>query len=355
MFKNENKGEGPNKRLLPPFVQHAEWIWLSFLSAVLFVSGIYAPAIGASLAELAYLPALLAGIAAFVGTVLALIASIPISLIGIRQGVNKAFHAVVFTAAVIYLLFGEVISISFALDVGLLGIFFSYIVRKTNTAGEAILGLIIVALISKLFLMGIMYYTRGQNPFLLDESYIDEILVRSFKASGASMDALNLAKQYILLSIPTFLIAAAGFEVFVNYLLISKIESRRQRISNASETETNELKIHPIPPLEQWSFPRSLLAAFLLAFVIPLFNDSDSSIVLLSTELNLKFLCCIIFFIQGLSFTWWLIILKNFSYGIRLSIFFVLFFVPVLSLGFVIIGSFDIALNLRKRIRRNTK
>ena len=353
MFKNEDKGEGPNKRFLPPFVQYTEWLWLSFLSAVLFVSGIYAPIIGSSLSKLAYLPALLAGVAAFVGTALALVASVPISLIGIRQGIKKAFLAVVCVSVVLFLAFGDVGLTSFALDVGLLGVLFCYIARKTNTAGEAIFGLIIVALTAKLVLMGYMYYTRGQNPFLLDEGYIDDLLIKSFKASGTSMDVLKTAKQYIFMSIPTFLVAAAGFEVFVDYLLISKIENRRQRIRNAGETETNELKIHPLPPFEQWSFPRSLLAAFFIAFIIPLFSDSD--IMLLSIELNLIFLCCLMFFIQGISFTWWLTLLKNFSYGVRLSIFFVLFFVPVLSMGFIIIGSFDIALNIRKRIRRNTK
>ena len=355
MFKNGNKGEGSNNRLLPPFIQYTEWLWLSFLSAILFVSKVYAPILGATLADLDYIPALLAGIAAFVGTVLALVASIPVSLIGIRHGINKALITVMFVTAVIFLLFDEEISASFILDVGVLGIFFGLFARKTKTAGEAIFGLIIVALISKLIFMGFMYHTKGQNPFLLDDRYIDDILTRSFNASGASMDTFQITKQYILLSFPTFLIAATGFEVFVNYLLISKIENRRQRIINARETETTELKIHTIPPFERWSFPRSLLAAFLLAFFIPLFINTDSSIMLLSTELNLKFLCCIMFFIQGLSLIWWWILLKNFSYGIRLSIFFVLFFVPILSMGFIIIGSFDIALDLRKRIRRNTK
>jgi uncharacterized protein YybS (DUF2232 family) len=331
MLKNENNGEGPNKRLLPSFVRFSEWLHLSCLSAFLFVSGIYIPIIGA---------------------VLSLLSAVPISLIGVRHGVYKAFTAVMFVAVSMFLPFGYMGSLSFILNIGFLGIVFCYFVRKTNSAGEAIFGLVIAALISKLIFMGLIVYISGHSPYILDESSIDAI-EKYYKTYSVRDDILEMVKQFINMLIPSILIVYAGMEAFVNYLLVSVLESRRQRTSSVPKTETNELKIHPLPPFEQWSFPRSLLSAFLIAFLIPLLDTSDSSIILLSAEYNLKALTAVMFYIQGFCFVWWWA--KNYSYGVRLSIFFVLLFVPVFSIGVIIIGTLDIALNLRERIRRNSK
>ena len=330
MSNNEDKGERPDKRLLPASVQNIEWLKLCCYSILFYISGVYVP---------------------IVGIVIALASPVPISLIGIRQGINKAFLAVAFVAAFLLIVFGEVGSVSYVFGAGLLGVVFVIIVKKTNSAGEAIFGLIIAAVAAKLLFMGYMVYTRGANPFVLDEDSINS-LIRSFYASGASDDILETVKQHINLSIPSFLIMAAGFDAFVSYLLVSKIEHRRLELLNTSETETNELKVLPMPPFEQWSFPRSLLVAFFSALLISLFNDSNTSIMLISAEINLKILTSIMFYIQGLSFVWWWLNHKNFSYGIRLSVFFVLLFIPIFFMGLIILGIVDITVNLREKIRR---
>jgi len=337
MFKNKDEGEGPNKRLLPTFVQYTEWLRLSCLSVFLYVSGINIPVIG---------------------VVLTLTSPAPISLLGIRQGTSKAFLAVVFIAAILFPVFGDAGSMSFILSTGFLGIALGAIARKTNSAGETIFGLIIIMLISKLILMWYMVNTRDFNPFILEESSIDA-LMKSLNVSSTSDDIVKAITEQMKLLTPSFLIMAAGLDVFVNYLLVSKMESRRQKIIGASpsiaDEKTNEFKIHPLPPFELWSFPRSVLSAFFTAFLITLFNASDSSSILLSAELNLKVLTSVMFFIQGISFAWWWMLHKNFSYWARLSIFFFLMFIPIFSMGLIILGIMDIIINIREKIRRDNK
>lgn len=291
------------------------------------------------------------------GVVLSLVSPVPISLIGIRQGVHKAFLAVVFVTVSMALPFGLTGSLLFFLSVGFLGVVFSVIAKNTSSAGEAVLGLAVTALVARLIFMAIMVYAKGHNPFVLDESSMD-VLIRYLKTPELNDDVLETIKQNINLSIPSFLIVAAAIEAFVNYLLVSKIEGRRQRMRSDSiaQTETDELKVHPLPPFEQWAFPRSMLAAFLLAFLIPLFSDSNSSIILRSIEFNLKFVSFVMFFIQGYSFAWWWVLYRNYSYGVRLSILIVLLlFVLVFSMVIIVVGVLDIAIDLREKIRRRNK
>jgi len=335
MLNDGNKGEGPDKRLLPTSVQHSEWLRLSCYSALLYVAGIHVPILG-------------------IAIVLGLISPTPISLIGIRQGTYKAFSAVVFVALIFYFPYGVASSASF-ICISFIGIVFGIIVKKTNSAGEAVFALIIAALVSKLLYMGFMVYTKEINPFEFDENSVNA-LISSLKASGAADDVLDTIRQRINLLIPSLLIMTAGIDTIANYFLVSRIENRRLSISSSSDPDANELKIHPMPTLDQWSFPRSLLVAFFSAFLISLFNDSNTSVMLISAELNLKILTCILFFIQGLSFVWWWMLYKKFSYGIRLSVLFVLLFIPIFLVGLIFVGLIDIALNLRERIGRlNTK
>ena len=330
---NKNKGEGPNKRFLPPFVQYAEWLQLCCFSAIMFVSGIYIPVIGA---------------------ITSLLSPVPISLIGIRQGSDKAFLAVVFVATLLFLPLGFAGSMSFVFFSGLLGLIFCGVIKKSNSAGEAIFGLTVAAIIFKLICMGLMVYTIGKNPFKFDENSVNAI-VNSLKESGVGESILKTVRQHINLIIPSFLIMASGLDAYINYLFVSRIERRRRKMSNNEGAERNAVEIMLIPPFEQWSFPRSVMTAFFLAFLITLFENYDTSIMLISAELNLKILTFVIFFIQGTCFTWWWTLHKNFPYGIRLSIIFVLLFIPIFSLGLIVLGMLDIALNLRQRIRRDNK
>jgi len=333
MFRNEDKGEGPNKRLLPPFVQYIEWLRLSCLSVFLFISGIYMPIIGLAVA---------------------LMAPVPISLIGVRQGTYKAFLAVAFVAAMLFLPFGAAGAASFIFGAGFLGFVFALAVRKTNSAGEAIFGLIAAALISKLMFMGFTMYTDGINPFTLNENAVSSIM-KSINASAASEDIFQKIAQQLSLMTPSFLIMASGLDALVTYFLVSKIESRRQKINAASSGAAAIEPIHPLPPFGQWSFPRSLLAAFFTAFFITLFDASGSSRILLSAEVNLKVLTSVMFFIQGLGFVWCWMLHRNFSHWARLAILFILLFIPVFSMGLIIIGIIDITVNLREKIRRVNK
>jgi uncharacterized protein YybS (DUF2232 family) len=304
------------------------------LSAFLFILGVYIPIIGIAIA---------------------FTSPVPISLIGVRQGAYRAFIAVLFVAISVFLPFGIAGSLSFVFwGAGFFGIVFGIVIKKTKTAGEAVLGLLITALVAKVVFIGLMINIKGYNPFMIDENALGS-LIKSLGTSGAPDDVIQSVVKSISLSIPSFLIMISALDSYVNYYLVSLLENRRQSKRCDSNIETNELKILPLPPFEQWSFPRSLLLAFFLAFIIPLFDASNSSSVIISAELNLKILTVTLFFIQGLSFLWWWMLFKKFSYGIRLSIIFVLFFVPILSMGFIIIGVIDISLNLRERIRRNNK
>ncbi|MCL1941689.1 MAG: YybS family protein, partial [Synergistaceae bacterium] len=202
------------------------------------------------------------------------------------------------------------------------------------------------------------------NPFAIDEGSVRALLA-SFNPSHIEEDILRSVTHQIRMLTPSFLIMGAGVDAFVSYLIVAGIENRRlsrQKSVGAGEGANAggtagepAVKVHPMPPFGQWSFPRSLLAAFFAAFLITLFDASASSAILLSAEINLKVLTSVMFFIQGLGFAWWWMLRRNYSQWVRIAAFLVLLFVPIFSMGLVIIGILDIAADLRGKIRRNDK
>ncbi|MCL1876014.1 MAG: YybS family protein [Synergistaceae bacterium] len=289
-----------------------------------------------------------------IGISISLLSTIPISLIGIRQGPRKAYLSVISIAILMSLPFGYEGLMSYVFIAGISGIAFGILARKTNSAGESILGLTIAIIASTLIFEGLMFYTRGYS-FSFNENHLNEI-IESLEDSGVSEDILIFMKHYLNLIIPSVLVIISGFSAFMNYLFVSKIEQRRKRTISDSNTGTNELEIFPLPPFEQWSFPRSLLSAFVLAFIITLFDSHRTSVMLISTELNLMILTFILFSIQGLSFIWWFMIYKNLNFGVRFSIIIViLLFISVFFLGLIVMGLLDIAFNLKQRMRRKNK
>ena len=329
MLKNENEGEGPNKRLLPPFVQYSEWLQLCCCSFAMFVLERYIISISISL-----------------------LSTIPISLISIRQGARKAYLAVISIAVFMSLPFGYEGFMSYVFITGIMGIAFGIIAGKTKSAGETILGLLIVALASELIFEGLMFYSRGYS-FTFDENRLIEF-VKSLEDSGVSEDIIELVKQNFNHIIPSVLIIISGFTAFMNYLFVSIIEQRRRKkISSDSSTGTNELEIFPLPPFEQWSFPRSLLTAFIFAFFLTLFEAYETSVLLISSVLNILITTFILFTIQGLSFVWWWVLSRNLYFGVRFSIMIVMFlFISVFFLGLIVMGTLDITFNLKQRMRR---
>lgn len=305
-----NEDKGGKLALLPPFI-------LCSLSVLLFMAGVYLPIIGVAVA---------------------LAAPAPIALAGLRYNLRTTFIGIIFALLIVYILFGELVTVSFMIGTALLGLSLALTAPRVKTAGEAMLLFVASSVALKVAFMFAMIAITGHNPFLFDEASLREMF-SSFPSAGTD-EMFSLMIKQLPLIIPSFLTLAAGLDCLVNYLLVSKIELK---------VRGEKTPVPNMPSLGEWRFPRSILSALLVALLLPFFSGDEPSRVLISVELNLKIIVNVMFFIQGLSFVWWWTARKNFQRGIRLLIFIVLM-IPIFSMGVVALGIGDIWLNLRDRL-----
>lgn len=109
-----------------------------------------------------------------------------------------------------------------------------------------------------------------------------------------------------------------------------------------------------LPPIREWSFPRSLLFYYFVSLLLLLFTESLQGSFWASAILNVKVLLDVIFTVQGLSFCLFAFHLKGWK--ILTPILVVsLFIFPFLTYILSLLGIFDLGLNLRKRLETRVK
>ena len=280
------------------------------------------------------------------GIVLSLLCPAPLVILGLRHRPKMSFVGLVVATAIVALLSGPASAISFCLGFGVLGVGLGILASRLDQAVEIMLYGVVVSLVSKLALMVVLTKMTGVNPFDPDVDQIRATMEKVFSMYGGQ-DLSSVKEQVeqtikaIPLMFPAMLTMASAVDCLLSYWVSRKVLAR-----------IGGIVLPSLPPFAQWRFPKSLLWAFAFSMVILLFEGSLRDPLLSRVGLNLRLLVSMMFMIQGLSLTWDYMEYRSLSRFWRITLAFLIVFIPILSQIAVVLGLTDVWANIRTRYRR---
>ncbi|MDD4836254.1 MAG: YybS family protein [Dethiosulfovibrio sp.] len=280
------------------------------------------------------------------GIVLSLLCPAPLVILGLRHRPKMSFVGLVVATAIVALLTGPASAISFCLGFGVLGVGLGILASRLDQAVDIMLYGVVVSLVSKLALMVVLTKMTGVNPFDPDVDQIRATMEKVFSMYGGQ-DLSSVKEQVeqtikaIPLMFPAMLTMASAVDCLLSYWVSRKVLAR-----------IGGIVLPSLPPFAQWRFPKSLLWAFAFSMVILLFEGSLRDPLLSRVGLNLRLLISMMFMIQGLSLTWDYMEYRSLSRFWRITLAFLIVFIPILSQIAVVLGLTDVWANIRTRYRR---
>lgn len=306
-----------------------EWLSWIFFSLFLFIGGMYF---------------------ALVAPIFILIAPVPFMILEIKQGLREALLGVLFGIVVIFMLFGGPSAFIYALEFGILGVAFGYILNKSQNGIDFILMAITASIIAKIILLVTFTGLSGMNPFAMSpEAATDIVSTLATKLSSSGIGTSDeIVKKYatamietISLLMPSMIIFFAAIDTFVAYSMVSYLNKR-----------LGGKPLVSLPKFETWRFPKNLFWALAVAVVMDLASKAfPDERVYTVISANLMEVLRAIFMLEGLSLCWYYMASRGIKSGIKVvfSLFCVLFSPASYILSMV--GIFDIWYDLRVKIR----
>ncbi|GHV36715.1 membrane protein [Synergistales bacterium] len=298
----------------------------AFTSAVLFCAGAVVP---------------------FIGVAALLFCPVPLAILGARENDFLATAGLAMASLILLPIFGVWVSLYFFLGEGVLCLGLTVPLGRVKNGVECLFLCVVVSILSKLLLLALMMSLRGQNPFMMDPESMKVLLSQmTLSFGGNAEEAIQVASHMAKLAswmLPSLILFSSVFDSFFNYKLCEVLQ-RRFHLRR---------KFPPITPFDSWRFPRSLLWAFVFAFMLPLFMEEDDALGGMM-EVNLKFSVCAFYFFQGLSLVWWALLRKKWPRFLRVMLM-VLLCVPVLGLWVIGLGVGDMCFDIRARVMNKNK
>ncbi|MDR1733197.1 MAG: YybS family protein [Synergistaceae bacterium] len=321
--------EGPNKPLKTfRGSSLARCLALSLTSGLLFCSGFFVPVLG---------------------TVGFLFSPTPLALLGVRE--NKTWMALGLLLMGMFLLALEpMIALYFLLMEGLLCVGLAFPPGHLEKGSDALFLCSTVSVASKVLYMTADVILLGYNPFIMKPDALRSVFMQMYLGLLAqdvqSATALKESMEQILAlapyMVPSLIVTWSMLDSYLNYRLCEAIQRGRSVV------------FPPSPPFGMWRFPKSILWALLVAFLLPLLTESEGWSVTTMLEVNLKFLVNVFFFLQGLSLIWWWLLRRKVNFLLRVFII-ALLTLPILGLWVIGLGIGDICFDFRTLRERSGK
>ena len=307
-----------------------EWLsWILF-SLVMFTGGMYF---------------------ALAAPFIILLAPVPFMLLEIKQGLREALLGVLFGTVITFVLFGSFAAFMYALEFGILGVVFGYILSKSQNGIDFILMAIAASITAKIILLVTFTGLSGMNPFTMQPEAATEIvsaLARKLSSSGiGSSDEIvknysTMMVETVSLLMPSMIIFFSAIDTFATYGVVAYLIRR-----------SGAKPLVSMPKFETWRFPKNLFWALAAAVIMDLgskaFPDARVYTVI---SANLMEVLRATFMLEGLSLGWYYMSSRGTKRAIKVifSLFCVLFSPASYILSMV--GIFDIWYDLRTKIRR---
>lgn len=270
----------------------------------------------------------------------------PLALLGIRSGHRLMLAGILLTSFGLFF-FDLWLALYFFIGQGLLCIGLVYPHNKVKNGSEALLLCTIISTVSKIIFLAIAIGFTGQNPFMPDQLTMREVLNQmyaSMLAQGGG-DAASLKESieqivaFLPYMLPTVILFSSMLDSFVNYKLCGYLLKKSQ------------ITFLPLSPLGEWHFPKSLIWALCLAFILPFLTGESESPLWFMLETNLKFLVSVFFFLQGISVAWWWMARRQLKMIFKV-ILVILLSLPFFAMWVTALGLGDMAFELRTRLEK---
>lgn len=306
-----------------------EWLsWIIF-SLVMFTGGMYF---------------------ALVAPFIILIAPAPFMILEIRQGLREALLGVLFGVVVVFVLFGGLSALMYALEFGILGVVFGYILSRSQNGIDFILMAITASITAKIILLVTFTGLSGINPFAMEPQAATEMLsalAKKLSSSGIG-DSNEIVKNYskmmvetVSLLMPSMIIFFSAIDTFATYGMVSYLIKR-----------SGGKPLVFLPKFETWRFPKNLFWALAAAVIMDLGSKAfPEERVYTVISANLMEVLRAIFMLEGLSLCWYYMSSRGTRRAVKVVFsFFCVLFSPA-SYILSMVGIFDIWYDLRTKIR----
>jgi uncharacterized protein YybS (DUF2232 family) len=270
-----------------------------------------------------------------VGLALACLIPAPIALCVARHdlklGIVASLAAGLMVAAVGSPLYSCLLVIGF----GLTGVAIGESIRANFSLKQTLVYSTLAALLSKVLFVVVVWFLMQEEVSMI-LGVILEQLQETFVALEIPYDIkFEEILNFFIFMIPGFAIGTCILEAVVNYSLVAAI-LRKLGVS-----------IKSLPPFSLWRFPPLLVFGYAIGCGMMILNVYYPNIVLSLVGLNLITLISQVFFIQGLSFGWFLADRWKLHKVVRWIIAVFSILMGVFSI-LVFVGVFDSLLNLRR-------
>jgi uncharacterized protein YybS (DUF2232 family) len=281
----------------------------------------------------------------FIGFLTFFFLPVPFILVAIKQPLRWSF-GFLFAACLLSFLFGTIFSIPMALITGLTGIAIGYLLKKEQSTIIIFIASVLVFLVGTLAFYGI-------SVWFLKVNYIEESMNMLKASMDTSMEMLEAIGQspteevrksiYTTIDmvnnlLPSLFVVSSAIMVILIFLAAKPI---LKRFSDKS------LKW---PPFKDLTFPKSLLWYYLITMILALVvNQTDSSYFYMVIS-NVLFILQLCMLLQGYSFIFYWVYLKEWSKAMPIIIIAVSFLIPLLQSIIRLLGIIDLGFPLRQNI-----
>ena len=270
------------------------------------------------------------------GVVTSLLLPLPFVLLGMRRTMSSTIWIVV-VFAFLGGVFTGIVSALMALTVALWGAVMGQMYAKRGSALAAITAGAAVVFLGYVAILALSTYIFGLD--------LNEMMKRAaeYKPPFMPQEQFDQGMQLVKMGMPAFLVMMSFIQSGITHG-ISRLVGKRMRLS-----------VPALPPLRDWSFPRSLLYYYFISMMALLFMGNDlEGTFWTSAVLNVKVMLDVILTLQGLAFCFFAIHLYN-RKALAPVLIVSLFIFPPLTTILSLLGIFDLGVNLRKRLETRVK
>ncbi|SDF42968.1 YybS family protein [Sporolituus thermophilus] len=301
---------------------------------------------GGVLAAVAIMFAFISAYIPIIGPFVNLIWPVPIILLGVRHGYKWSIMATIVAGIIIAILMHPLHAVSVVVGFGLIGIVLGHAFRAGLSPAKAIGWGAVASLVSKAAVLAIGAVFLGVNPLNIQgdvmtqaaEQAIDFYRRLGMKEEDLARmgEMLRTMLDLFKIILPAGFVLAAVVDTYLNFVVAKAVLGRLGH------------RIAPFPPFKEWTLPRAVLYAFIIAILAIYWGQSREIKLLYNAGVNLQMLSTVALLVQGMALFYFLADKYNLSRFVRGIILILIFSNGFLMQVVIFAGAFDMALDYRR-------
>ena len=276
---------------------------------------------------------------------------LPAIILGKRRGYKYSALSLISASLIIMMLLGLPMGFMYLFMYTPIAIAMSYLIAKNKKSSTVIFYGAVVMLISLIFVLFILDIITGiefaeQIKSMFENSLeMQKSIMNTVGASEEQIqlvtDNYNILAENVILLLPAMLITLSVLMSAVNYFVAQRVALKFK------------IAIMPLKDLSMFYLPKNFIFGIgflmILAYILSMMKFANMEIILI----NIVMIGRIALIVQGLALTKFYLIKNNVSNFLRVIIFFLIIFVPLVSSIVTMLAVMDLIVDFRKlRVRR---